>query len=231
VFRAAAATALLGLALGLALPAVHLSAATTGQLIGRWWPLVIVVPGVGELLGGLARGRRRRLRTGGLVALVGLALLAGRFGMAAGPVILAVLLVLAAAALVGVPRWLRGGWPVQRFAGDVRLGGPGWRVEHTDFYQWVGQVRLDLSDARLAEGTTPLRFGMFAGEVDITVPADIGVRASARMFAGEIHLLGHEAQGVSPHLSVESDDYAAAPRRVDIDVEIWAGEVRVRRRG
>jgi len=223
------AAALLGLALALALPALHATAAGSGVLIQRWWPLILLWAGLWELV--VQVRRRRSLLLGGAVAAIGAALLADRFGLPAGPLLLAVLLVAAALALVGAPRWWRALWSARRLAGEIRLGGPGWRVDQSAQYQWVGQLCLDLTDVRLSEGVTPLRLGMFAGQVEITVPQDVGVRATARAFAGELFILGHEAQGLWPQLTVESDDYRQLPRRVDLEIEVWAGEVRVRRRG
>ena len=49
--------------------------------------------------------------------------------------------------------------------------------------------------------------------------------------SGELELLGHRAEGVSPQLTVESDGYAECERRIDLTIEMMAGQVRVRRRG
>lgn len=243
MFRAAVAAALLGLAVALALPSLHLSAAGTGALIGRWWPVVLAAAGIGGLIS------RRRFYGPALplvVALLGLAFLGGHLlGLPVGPLLLAaILLALGLRLVAGVGHWGRTGrrpWldlsrlglgpRTWRVAGEVRLGGPDWRVENSSTYLWVGQLHLDLTNTRLPEGTTPIRIGMFAGEVEIIVPADIGVRAGSNMFAGEINILGHNSSGISPHLSVESEDYRACPRRVDIEVEMWFGELNIRRRG
>jgi len=240
VIRAAVAAALLGLAVALALPALHLTAAGAGVLVGRWWPVVLVAAGVGGLL------NPRRFYGAAVpvvVGLLGTALLAGRLaGLPAAPLLLAaILLALGLRLVVGVGRGtllrdallkgLRLGPRTLRIAGDVHLGGPDWRVENSSTYLWVGELHLDLTSTRLPEGTTPLHVGMFAGEVEITLPPDVGVRASSSMFAGTINILGHNSEGVSPHLSVQSEDYADRTRRVDIDVQMWFGELGVRRRG
>ena len=241
MLRAAVTVALLGLAAALALPALHLTTATTGMLIGRWWPVILVGAGVA----GLLRWRRRRFYGAWwpiAVGVLGLYLLAGHF--LAWPVVpvffAAVLLVVGIRFALGgwrgrsqtgwLPRWMGGG-DVLRLAGDVHLGGPDWRVENSSMYLGVGELHLDLTRTRLREGTTPLRIGMFAGEVEITVPPDVGVRASSSMTAGEIHILGHHSEGVSPHLTVESDDFQDSARRLDIDVQVRFGELHVRRRG
>jgi len=243
LFRTAVAVVLLGLAVALALPALHLSSADTGALVGRWWPVVPAAAGIAGLV------NRRRFYGPAfpmVVALLGLAFLAGHLlALPVGPLLLAaILLALGLRLVAGAGTWGRAGrrpWlnlgrfglPPRnwRVAGEVRLGGPDWRVENSSTYLWVGELHLDLTNTRLPEGTTPVRIGMFAGEVEIIVPADIGVRAGSNMFAGEINILGHNSSGISPHLSVESEDYRACPRRVDIEVEMWFGELNIRRRG
>lgn len=239
--RAAVAAALFGLAVALALPALHVTAAGTGVLAGRWWPVVLLAAGLGGLLN---RRRFYGVAAPAVVALLGAALLAGRIaGLPAAPLLLAaILLALGLRLVLGVGaggglvrgallRGLRFGPRTLRLAGEVRLGGPDFRVENSSTYLWAGELHLDLTSARLPEGTTPLEVGMFAGEVVITLPPDVGVRAASSMFAGEINILGHNSQGVSPHLSVESEDYAECARRVDIDVRMWFGELNIRRRG
>lgn len=236
--RAAVAAALVGLAVALALPVLHVTTAGSWALIGQWWPAVLVVAGIR----GAWRPRMWYGRTLPVaVALIGLALLAGHVaGLPAGPLLLAALLLAAGLRLAGVRRgggrrpWLGLGWSgnaTHRLVGDIRLGGPDWRVENSSVFQLAGQVHMDLTNARMPEGTTPLRIGMLAGEVEVTVPPEIGVRASGRLYAGELDLLGHRAEGVSPQLTVESDGFAEAERRIDLTVEMMAGEVHVRRRG
>ena len=239
MLRAAVTVALLGLAAALALPALHLTGATTGILIAHWWPVILIGAGLGGLV------HRRRFYGAWLpigVGVLGLYVLAGHFlAWPVLPVFFAAVLLLAGLrfALGGwlgrsqagwLPRWM-GGRNVLRLAGDVRLGGPDWRVENSSMYLGVGELHLDLTRTRLREGTTPLRIGMFAGEVEITVPPDVGVRASSSMTAGEIHILGHHSEGVGPHLTVESDDFNDSTRRLDIGVQLRFGELHVRRRG
>lgn len=75
MLRTAAATALLGLAAAIAAGSIHLGGATTGLLIRRWWPVVLVTAGATGLRRGLGSdygGRWVPL----IMLLVGLALLA-----------------------------------------------------------------------------------------------------------------------------------------------------------
>lgn len=238
MLRAAVIVALVGLAAALALPAVHLSQAGTGHLLDRWWPVVLVGAG----LGGLARRRRFYGAWWPLaITVLGLYILAGHFlRWPILPLILAAIL-LAVALRLGLGGGRRsgsggisriwGGRHVLRLAGEVRLGGPDWRVENSSIYLGVGELHLDLTRTRLQEGTTPLQIGMFAGEIEIVVPEDVGVRARSGLVAGEIRILGHHSEGVSPHLTVESDDFASSARRLDIDVQLRFGEITIHRRG
>lgn len=231
--RAALATALFGLALALVVPALHLDAASTGTLLGRYWPVVLLGAGLGGLL---SPRRFYGAATPTALVLLGAALLAGRIsGFPLLPLLLAALLLALAVRLVLRPALGRkpglAAWPRMHVAGEVHLGGPDFRAENSSTYLWVGQLYLDLSQTRLPAGTTPLSIGMFAGEVEIALPAEVGVRASGSLLAGEIDILGHAAEGITPHLRLESEDYAQHQRRLNIDVRMWFGEVRIRRGG
>lgn len=232
MLRSALITALAGLALAIALPTLHLSHAGTWALVGTWWPVVLVVAGIAGLV-------RRNLLWGPSVpagiALLGAALLAGHLlHLPVGALILAAILLALSLRFLNLgrrslPARLRG--PGLRFAGDIRLGGPAWRVETGDIFQAVGEIHLDLVGTRLPEGTTRLRLAMLAGEIEVTVPAEVGVQAQGRLWAGSLDLLGHQAEGIGPRLTVESDDFATATRRLALDFDLWAGEVVLRRRG
>jgi hypothetical protein len=230
VLRGAVVAALVGLALALALPALHLTAGGTGALVGRWWPVVLVGAGLGGM-------RRRGLALVPLsVGLVGLAWLLGDvLHRPVWPLLLAAALVVVALRLAGVGRlWRRltlpGGVHLP-LAGEIRLGGPDWRVENGEISQPVGVLELDLTEARLPEGTTRLDFQMGIGQITVVVPRDVGVRGVARLSIGGIDLLGHEAVGVDPHLLVESDDFPRAACRLDLRFRVGIGEVEVRRGG
>ncbi|MGH8998886.1 MAG: LiaF domain-containing protein [Acidimicrobiia bacterium] len=61
----------------------------------------------------------------------------------------------------------------------------------------AGILRLDLAELRLPAGVTDLGVEVSAGEVEITVPPDATVEASARLGAGEYNLLGSSQAGMS----------------------------------
>ncbi len=227
MLRAAAAAALLGVGLAIALSALHLTRAGPWALIWSWWPVVLVAAGVR----GAVRPRILQRAWAAGMGLLGLALLYAHVThLPAAPLLLAGLLTVAALRLVGFGR-TRGATGTVRFAGDVRLGGPTWRVENSHIFQAVGEVHLDLTTARLPEGTTRLHVGMWAGEITVDVPTDLGVRAEGELWAGDLELLDHRAEGIGPRLVVESDGFAESPRRVHLTFDMLAGEVRLRRRG
>lgn len=75
LFRAAGATALVGFAAALALPALGVVAATPGHLVAVYWPVVLIAAGLGGLPRGLGWAMYGRWVPIGLVV-VGAALLA-----------------------------------------------------------------------------------------------------------------------------------------------------------
>lgn len=99
LLRAAVVAGLFGIALALALPALGLSAVTTGRLVATYWPVVPIAAGAAGLRRGLGRdlyGRWLPL----ILCLGGCALLLGHLaGVPLGTLALAALLAWAALAV------------------------------------------------------------------------------------------------------------------------------------
>ena len=229
MLRAALAATLLGLALAIGLPALHLSHAGTSALIGHWWPVVALTAGVQGIRSG------QRSVWAWLLTIVGVLWLFARLLQTP----LFAVAVAIALGFIGLRiAGLGTGWGLQRHPsgpdlrvpGGFRPGGRDWRVEGGHVFQPVGILEFDLSDTPLPEGTTSRRFELLAGLIELKVPADVGIRARAHAGVGVIELLGHESLGVGPRLTVESDDFETAPRRLDLEISVGAGLVELQRR-
>jgi len=61
----------------------------------------------------------------------------------------------------------------------------------------AGLLELDLSRLQLPTGRTPLRVSMGAGKIDVTVPWDADVEASASVGVGSFDLFGNRQSGVN----------------------------------
>ena len=116
---------------------------------------------------------------------------------------------------------------------DVRLEGPiGTRVYtpvetsdlKRDYDISIGDLRLDLSNAALAEGDTEVDANVGIGELTVIVPEDVALDVDASASAGEVTVFGRSESGVDADLS-ESIPARGSDRTLRIDAHVGLGDV------
>ena len=65
-----------------------------------------------------------------------------------------------------------------------------------NFSQFVGDIRLDLTQAVIQPGETRLRFSGFVGDVVLSVPAGVGVSLAASAFVSDLDLIGQRRSAI-----------------------------------
>jgi phage shock protein PspC (stress-responsive transcriptional regulator) len=227
------------LAAGLAVPLAMLALA--GLLV--WW----LVSGEGP--GGSGRDIARRAALGvGVLVLCGVIAAAGALAAGLGGGTVAAALVIAAGAMLiigaffGGVRWLIP--PALSLALAVGFvsaagidleGGVGERdyrptsaSELRDNYRvGMGQLTLDLRDAKLPSGDTHVNLDVGMGEARLIVPEDVCVASAADIGMGGVDVLGRDNGGID----VDWDDNPRAARgnsRVIVNADIGVGALVVR---
>lgn len=121
---------------------------------------------------------------------------------------------------------------------DVPLrGGVGERVHRPtatvdvqeEYRLLMGTLVVDLRDVELAPGTTTLEVSTVLGEVQVRLPEDIAVQVDGSAAGGTVTVLGSTEEGLAVDVAHTSDDWTGADRRVQLDVGVGLGEVRVTR--
>jgi Cell wall-active antibiotics response LiaF, C-terminal len=86
-----------------------------------------------------------------------------------------------------------------------------------DFYLFIGDIRLDLAQAELPTGETTFRSFGFIGDVDVTIPANIGLKISSNAFVNDAKVMGRKFdQFLTPYVYT-SENYASAECKVRIE--------------
>lgn len=222
------------LAAGLLVPLAVL--ALVGLLV--WW----LVSGEGPA--GSGRDVARRSALGVAVLLVcavvffggGFAAAVGGGAVVAGLVIAAGAM-LVAGAFVGGIRWLI--LPALSLAlavglvsaADLDLDGgvgerdyrPGSAAQLRDRYELgIGELVVDLRDANLPRGDTPLELDLGMGEANVIVPGDVCVATTAEIGMGEVDVFDRHNEGVD----LDWEDQPGAEggaRRLVVDAQIGMG--------
>jgi hypothetical protein len=186
---------------------------------------LLVLVGIGWLLdAGGVEVPWRAILPAALIA-VGLACVAGAFrGRQHAMMVLGLALTVVLAVAVATD------WDL-----DVPLaGGVGDRTERpatpadlSEYELGAGDFLLDLQQLRVPPGTTTVEARVGVGELVVEVPDGVTVRVLASSGLGEIQVLGEQDNGFANR--VDTTVEAGGDRRLELDLRVGIGQVRVER--
>lgn len=102
--------------------------------------------------------------------------------------------------------------------------------ELKDEYQWsVGEQDTDFSNVEFPEGTTSISIQLGTGNLKVLIPDDIEYRVDWNIGIGNAEVLGRSGSGLGVDGRVTSDDYEAAARSLELEIQVGIGAVEVRR--
>ncbi|MBN1890647.1 MAG: cell wall-active antibiotics response protein [Thermoflexales bacterium] len=116
----------------------------------------------------------------------------------------------------------------QRILGEIQRDG-NWQVKNEELWCLVGEIELDMTDADIPPGETRLRTLGFVGDVELLVPAGVGVAVLSTAFVSDVKFFGQKRESILAPLRVTSDDYASAKRKILLETAAFVGDVKVRR--
>lgn len=112
--------------------------------------------------------------------------------------------------------------------GELRRRG-NWTVRDEEIWLGVADADLDLTGAEIPPGETRVRVFGFVGDVDVLVPAGVGVSVSAAGFVIDSDLLGREQETFLTPVEAVSADYGSAERRLRIEMTSFVCNLKVKR--
>lgn len=115
--------------------------------------------------------------------------------------------------------------------GDFSRGGNGWVVEDTNLTFGIGDVKFDLTQAIIPERHININVSGLIGDIVIYLPEDLPFKTNCYAKLGEVSVLQENRSGVGNLISLETPDYSTATRKLDIQVQLKIGEVKIRRIG
>ena len=116
----------------------------------------------------------------------------------------------------------------QRLLGDIHRDGV-WQVADEEIWIGVGDVDLDMTSADIPVGETRLRVFGFVGDVDVLVPAGVGVSVSSTAFVTDARVLGQKRDRFLAPLHLASEDYETAERKVRLETTFFVVGLKVKR--
>jgi predicted membrane protein len=113
------------------------------------------------------------------------------------------------------------------FAGDRNYGSD-WTPKDEDLRMFAGDLFIDLGKADLPTGTTRFTVRCFASDIDIIIPADVGLRISSTGFVVETKFDEDNVSNVMTGYSYKSENYDTAEKKFDLVTTSFAVEIGVR---
>ncbi|MBO8171562.1 MAG: hypothetical protein H0Z33_06720 [Bacillaceae bacterium] len=112
--------------------------------------------------------------------------------------------------------------------GDFHLMNQRFELKDMNIWHGIGDVKIDLSKALIAEGETVLIINGWIGDIDIYIPYDLDVSVNATVTVGDLDILGYQQGGINRHIAVSTRDYQTSTRRVKIMLSLFIGDIDVR---
>lgn len=113
------------------------------------------------------------------------------------------------------------------FIGDISLGQQPWEPDGTNVSMGVGSIELDLTRALLKEGDNIIDVSTWVGSVEIYVPKEMAVQATASVKLGEVALFDDTQSGTGRDAKYVSPDFYEADKRLILNVDVNIGDVEV----
>jgi lia operon protein LiaF len=111
--------------------------------------------------------------------------------------------------------------------GDIRLAGFTQAPDTIDKSLLIGDIVIDLSNARLPEGECHISVSVLIGDIDIILPANFPVAANLSCLVGSTSVDRRKSDGLAANIKHEDDHYANAPARLSIHGRALIGEISV----
>lgn len=165
---------------------------------------------------------------GGLLILFGILLILGQaFQINFWSICWPVALILLGVWLLVRPRFVPSGELNISPLADIHRSGP-WTVASEEFWTFVGDVDLDMTQADLPVGETRLRLFGFVNDIDLDLPPGVGFSLASTAFLSEARLLGQKQESFFIPLEFTSPDYETAERKVRLEVFCFVSDLKVK---
>jgi len=111
---------------------------------------------------------------------------------------------------------------------DIRRTGA-WVVGEEELWTFVGDTRLDFSEAEIPLGETRIRLVGFVGNIRLKVPQNLGYRIESMAFLNEARIEGVKKERFVSTLSETSENYGTEQRKIILEMLYFVADLRVER--
>ena len=113
--------------------------------------------------------------------------------------------------------------------GDLDMSPDSISEQGLDLRMGAGEVELDLTKTRLQDKENVVAIKIGLGDMRIRVPSEVPVSVHGRTGVGDLHLLGHDADGFAAQLNHQDATYDTATKKLRIVARSGLGDIKVTR--
>lgn len=171
-------------------------------------------------------GKQTQLILGGILVLWGILIVVSNvFNIDFSAICWPTLLILLGVAILLRPRWLKPDmqWGIRPIA-DIKRRGV-WTASNEEIWTFVGDVKLDLTEAQIPSGETLLRIFGFVVDVDVRLPADVGLAVSSTAFVNEVEIQGQKNETFFGPINYTSPGYENAERKLRLETLFFVADI------
>jgi len=172
--------------------------------------------------------RNSQLIFGGIIIAIGLIILISHLlNVSAWAICLPTALILVGAWILLRPKIMPDspGFKLRIF-GNVRKYGD-WFVAGEETWMFIGDVRLDFSEAEIPIGETPFRVIAFIGDIRLQIPENVGYSLSSIGVVNTVRLSGVKRDTFFVPFEYQSPGYEEKERKIALDTICFIGDIRV----
>jgi predicted membrane protein len=114
-----------------------------------------------------------------------------------------------------------------RSFGDFNIETKGMDIDGLSRSVSFGDMTINLSGARLKSGVNKATFKSSFGSLKVIVPSSIEFKAELSSSFGHAEALGKSSEGLSDHLTCQTDGYDLAPSKLHLIAKSSFGEVKI----
>ncbi|ANE45109.1 membrane protein [Paenibacillus swuensis] len=116
----------------------------------------------------------------------------------------------------------------QSFIQSLRWDREPWVLKHMSIWNVVGEIHMDLSKALPEEKEVTLILQGIVGDVDITVPEDMGLIVHASVLFGQVDIRSEKETGLLNKVIWQSANYETSTQKVKLSLSYIVGDLDIR---
>jgi predicted membrane protein len=115
--------------------------------------------------------------------------------------------------------------------GDLDIGGSELEVDGLDASLGFGDMRIDFTQAKLAEKEHRAYARIGVGDIKVILPQGIPIHVRGTAGVGDVRVMQKSAEGLGCEVTFESEGYQEAARKIRLVIKAGIGDIAVTRTG